>query len=277
MSLKVLAALSRAQAKFETVKRSAENPAFKRAGKVSRYATLEDVIESVRPALVEEGLIMLQKNIYENGLYGVKTSLIHLESGEEITSQFIAPLEKQSAQGVASILTYARRYEYFTLLGLVTPDDDGNAASGGRPQTGQNQPKQAKTTKPTDKAPQNGPKTVPAASPEVNQPQDGTSAPETAEVPSNSPAEVLTPTSPAEAKVYIERAKVIAESLRKAGMGIKDGLAVGGQLVKFITNKTGYPALSAIPKEKWEQILGKLEVALETDATALIQIIGENQ
>lgn len=272
MSLKVLAALSRAQAKFETVKRSAENPAFKRAGKVSRYATLEDVIESVRPALIEEGLIMLQKNIYVEGLYGVKTSLIHLESGEELTSQFVAPLEKQSAQGVASILTYARRYEYFTLLGLVTPDDDGNAASGIRPQTGQNLPKQAKTPKSTNKAAQNVPDMALAASPDVKQPSDAPAAPETA----GSPAEdTLTPTTAVELKAYIERAKVISAKLTAAGMTAKGSLAVGGQLVKFITNKTGYEALAAIPKEKWELITNKLENALETNATALIQIIQE--
>lgn len=276
MSLKVLAALSRAQAKFETVKRSAENPAFKRAGKVSKYATLEDVIESVRPALIEEGLILLQKNVYVNGFFGVESRLIHIESGEEVGSQFIAPLEKQSAQGVASILTYARRYEYFTLLGLVTPDDDGNAASGVRPQIGQIQPKQAKTTKTPNKTAQDGQKNPVAASPEANQPQGGTSAPEITEAPSNSPVEViLTPTTAVELKGYIEHAKSVSAKLSAAGMTVKSSLAVGGQLVKFITDKTGYDSLSAIPKEKWEQILTKLDTALETNATALIQLIQE--
>jgi hypothetical protein len=276
MSLKVLAALSRAQAKFEAVKRSAENPAFKRGGKVSRYATLEDVIESVRPALIEEGLILLQENIYVNGFFGVKSRLIHIESGEEVGSQFIAPLEKQSAQGVASILTYARRYEYFTLLGLVTPDDDGNAASGVRPQTGQNWPKQAKTPKSTDKAAQNGPKTAPAAPPEGNNVPVGTTEPVPVESPSNNPVdEILTPTTATELKAYIEHAKSVSAKLTAAGMTVKSNLAVGGQLVKFITDKTGYDSLSAIPKEKWEQILNKLDTAIETNATALIQIIQE--
>ena len=58
-------------------------------------------------------------------------------------------------------------------------------------------------------------------------------------------------------------------------MTVKSNLAVGGQLVKFITDKTGYDSLSAIPKEKWEQILNKLDTAIETNATALIQIIQE--
>ena len=219
MSLKVLAALSRAQAKFEAVKRSAENPAFKRAGKVSRYATLEDVIESVRPALTEEGLIIVQKNVFSEGLFGVATRLIHLESGEEIYSQFLAPLEKQSAQGVASILTYARRYEYFTLLGLVTPDDDGNAASGIRPQTGQNQPKQAKTPKTNTKAPSDGPKTAPAAPPVEDKAPEAPSTPETTENASNSPAEAdLTVPTPAELQGFITRAKAVAAKLTNAGM-----------------------------------------------------------
>lgn len=273
----VLAALSRAQLKFEAVKRDAENPAFKRGGKVSRYATLESVIESVRPALLEEGLMVIQKNIYVNGFFGVETRLVHLESGEYETSQFIAPLEKQSAQGVASILTYARRYEYFTLLGLVTEDDDGNAASG-IAQTAGKPGRPAKSTKTVDKAPQNTTKQAIEGSPKGNTAPDGPTAPINTETPSNSPVEEnLTPATPAELKGYIERAKVVAGLLSAAGMTSKAGLAVGGQLVKFITNKTGYEPLSAIPKEKWDLIISKLETAIATNATALIQIIEENQ
>ncbi len=274
---KVLAALSRAQVKFETVKRSAENPAFKRGGKVSKYATLEDVIDSVRPTLVEEWLIVLQKNIYVNGFFGVETKLFHLESGEEVSSQFIAPLDKQSAQGVASLLTYARRYEYFTLLGLVTEDDDGNGASGTNPLAGK-PGRPAKTVKVADKAPQNSPKSAITAPPEANQPSNSPTAPETEDNASNSPVEEnLTPATPVELKSYIDRAKTISAKLTAAGMTIKGNLAVGGQLVKFITKKTGFEALTAIPKDKWDLIITKLETAVETNATALITIIEESQ
>ena len=257
---KVLAALSRAQQKFEAVKRDAENPAFKRGGKVSKYATLESVIESVRPALLEEGLMILQKNIYVNGFFGVETRVIHIESGEYESSQFIAPLEKQNAQGVASILTYARRYEYFTLLGLVSEDDDGNAASGVQHQT-----KQVK--KPIKPA-------------TVNIPTESKPTAEASEIPlANVHIDVTDPTTatPAELAQYIARAKAVSAKLTAAGMQTKGQFAVGAQLVKFVTNKTGYDALPAIPKEKWEAIITKLETAVETNATALIQIIQENQ
>ena len=262
---KVLTALSRAQQKFEAVKRDAENPAFKRGGKVSRYATLESVIESVRPALLEEGLMILQKNIFVNGFFGVETRLIHIASGEYETSQFIAPLEKQNAQGVASILTYARRYEYFTLLGLVSEDDDGNAASGVSHSTQTKQVKKTTIVKATippaptvDKEP---PTTIPTAQLATD--------PTTSTDP--------TTATPAELAQYIARAKAVSAKLTAAGMQTKGQFAVGAQLVKFVTNKTGYDALPAIPKEKWEAIITKLETAVETNATALIQIIQENQ
>jgi hypothetical protein len=271
---KVLAALSRAQSKFETVRRDAENPAFKRAGKVSRYATLESVIEAVRPALQSEGLVLVQKNIYVNGFFGVETRLVHLESGEETTSQFIAPLEKQNAQGVASILTYARRYEYFTLLGLVSEDDDGNAASGVSPLGGK--PVQTrKTQKSTNKASQNDPETASAGSPA---PEDGPVAPSVSETNNNpSICSVDTKTTPEEAKAYIERAKAVGAKLVSAGMQPKGALTVGGQLVKFITSKTGYESLAEVSKEKWDAIIVRLESAVETNAKALIQIIQETE
>ena len=200
--------------------------------------------------------------------------MVHLESGEETTSQFIAPLEKQNAQGVASILTYARRYEYFTLLGLVSEDDDGNAASGVSPLGGK--PVQTrKTQKSTNKASQNDPETASAGSPA---PEDGPVAPSVSETNNNpSICSVDTKTTPEEAKAYIERAKAVGAKLVSAGMQPKGALTVGGQLVKFITSKTGYESLAEVSKEKWDAIIVRLESAVETNAKALIQIIQETE
>ena len=266
---KVLSALSRAQQKFEAVKRDAENPAFKRGGKISKYATLESAIEAVRPALLEEGLMILQKNIFVNGFFGVETRVIHIESGEYESSQFIAPLEKQNAQGVASILTYARRYEYFTLLGLVSEDDDGNAASGVSHSTQSKQVKKTAPVKPTVVS-------IPTSTETTSTAPVKAIIPPATEITST---EAIDPTvaNPAELNAYITRAKAVSAKLTAAGMEAKGQFAVGAQLVKFVLSKTGYEALPAIPKEKWEVIISKLENAVELNATALIQMIQENQ
>jgi hypothetical protein len=59
----------------------------------------------------------------------LRTYLIH-ESGQFITHVMRLHLPKSDPQGQGSAVTYARRYSYMAVLGLVSDvDDDGNAAS----------------------------------------------------------------------------------------------------------------------------------------------------
>jgi hypothetical protein len=61
--------------------------------------------------------------------------LIH-ESGEELSfGKLFVPCTKQDAQGYGSAITYARRYQLQTALGIAPEDDDGNAASASAPRT----------------------------------------------------------------------------------------------------------------------------------------------
>lgn len=53
--------------------------------------------------------------------------LLH-ESGEWISKDFVMPLEKATAQGAGSCLSYARRYSLVSVLGLPQVDDDAEAA-----------------------------------------------------------------------------------------------------------------------------------------------------
>ena len=118
------AALKKAQLIFKPLQKTAKNPFFK-----SNYATLDDCIEATRSALAENGLCVVQPTLYENGVTLLITKLLH-ESGQEITSSYPIIPTKQDPQGYGSALTYARRYVYCSILGLVAEeDDDGNAAS----------------------------------------------------------------------------------------------------------------------------------------------------
>jgi hypothetical protein len=60
---------------------------------------------------------------------GVVTRIIHT-SGESRESTLLLPLRDQSAQGVGSCLSYARRYAAAAVLGIASDeDDDGQQAS----------------------------------------------------------------------------------------------------------------------------------------------------
>src|SRR5690606_31148839 len=109
----------------ESPKKDSYNPHFK-----SKYASLDSVIDTIRPAMKEAGLILIQDPIRHENEIGVRTRIIH-RSGEwiEFEPVFI-PAKKLDGHGIGSALTYARRYALSTALGLATEsDDDANAAS----------------------------------------------------------------------------------------------------------------------------------------------------
>ena len=59
----------------------------------------------------------------------LETRLTHVDTGEYLASTAIVPLPKADPQGLGSAITYARRYALCAILGIITEDDDGNAAS----------------------------------------------------------------------------------------------------------------------------------------------------
>lgn len=122
-------ALLEAQKKFPAVKKEETNPFFK-----SKYAGLPSVLEVVLPILHQNGLAVVQSPISEGERIGVKTTIIHAESGESIQDSFTMSLAKNDPQGAGSAITYARRYALISMLGLnVEEDDDANSVSGELP------------------------------------------------------------------------------------------------------------------------------------------------
>jgi hypothetical protein len=118
-------ALLKAQAEFPLVKKEDSNPFFK-----SKYAGLPTVLEAVLPILIKNGIVLSQSPITNGDRIGVRTFLIHTESGEFLDSEFTMALSKNDPQGAGSAITYARRYAIISILGLnVDEDDDGNLAS----------------------------------------------------------------------------------------------------------------------------------------------------
>lgn len=123
----VAEALAKAHAEISSIERDGKNPHFK-----SRYATLDMILESVRPVLAKNGLIIVQgsdDSTEDHKYIIVKSAVIHA-SGQWIETSVQVPVTKSDAHGLGSALTYGRRYSLGALLAISTQegDDDGNAA-----------------------------------------------------------------------------------------------------------------------------------------------------
>jgi hypothetical protein len=124
------AAMAAAQSEIRAVQKDSTNPHFK-----NHYASLDTILETVRPTLAKHGLSLMQgastPHTDEAGritAFAVETMLLH-KSGEYITNTAVMPLAKHDPQGAGGALTYGRRYGVSALLALATEeDDDGNSA-----------------------------------------------------------------------------------------------------------------------------------------------------
>jgi len=117
-------ALVGAQGEFSAIPKGSVNPFFK-----SKYAALPEVIAHTTPVLVKNGLAVSQHIDFDGDHDLLTTYLLHT-SGQYIAHSMKLHLVKDDPQAQGSAVTYARRYSYMAVLGLVADeDDDGNAAS----------------------------------------------------------------------------------------------------------------------------------------------------
>jgi hypothetical protein len=138
---KLAASLVAAQTDIKAVAKDSSNPDFR-----SKYASLDAIIEQVRPALARHGLAVLQGATTPDrdeaghvAAFSVETMLVHT-SGEFITNAVVVPVVGRMLKGggmgdvtpqsAGSALSYGRRYGIAALLSIATEeDDDGNRAS----------------------------------------------------------------------------------------------------------------------------------------------------
>ncbi|MNH94453.1 ERF superfamily protein [compost metagenome] len=131
-------ALVKFNSEVSKIEKDSANAHFK-----NKYASLDSIIEEIRPILTKHGLSVMQFPGGDGEKYTMTTMLLH-ESGEWIESQpIVMRPAKNDPQGIGSCTTYARRYSLAAFLSLNTgEDDDGNGAS----QAGQGNRSQATTT-----------------------------------------------------------------------------------------------------------------------------------
>jgi hypothetical protein len=115
-------ALSKMQGALKSV------PKNGRAHQERKYCTLEDVWETVRKPLSDNGLAVTQAIEHHNDQFMLITELGH-KSGQWMRSFCPLMMKEQTSQGFGSAVTYARRYGLVSLLGVCPDeDDDGEKA-----------------------------------------------------------------------------------------------------------------------------------------------------
>lgn len=126
-------ALLQVQRQMSPAMKDGKNPFTK-----SNYATLNSVMESCREALLNNNIWLCQYPVPIDmpECLGLMTKLTHTESGQWQASLAVVPLPKADPQGMGSAITYARRYAITAMLGMVTEDDDGEAAKKNPKDTG---------------------------------------------------------------------------------------------------------------------------------------------
>mgnify|MGYP001382087169 FL=1 len=114
-------ALVKAQQEIDHVVQDANNPFFK-----SDYASLKEVIDSVKKPLNSNGILLQQvAHDCDNGVC-IET-VFHGHGGSLSTGKVTIPASKQDPQAYGSALSYAKRYSLLMACGVATRKEDDDA------------------------------------------------------------------------------------------------------------------------------------------------------
>lgn len=92
-----------------------------------KYADLSECKRAAKQPLADNELAVCQ--LIEDD-YSIRTILLH-SSGQWISSKVRMPSNTADAQSIGSSITYAKRYAFCAILGIVADDDeDANIANG---------------------------------------------------------------------------------------------------------------------------------------------------
>lgn len=118
-------ALVQAQSEFKPVLKTSENPFYK-----SKYADIAALKEDTQDALTKHGLAVVQGGgLSSTGQQTLVTLVLHV-SGQYLSDEYLLLNAKPNdPQSQGSATSYARRYMYASMLGIVTEDDDGQGAT----------------------------------------------------------------------------------------------------------------------------------------------------
>lgn len=112
----LFAALAKAQAEMNVVDRGVK-------GHYGAFATINDMAKASREALAKHGLSVAFHTFISDGKKMLRATLGH-SSGQWQSSVMELMLQKQDMQGYGAAVTYAMRYSYKTIVGLIVLDKD---------------------------------------------------------------------------------------------------------------------------------------------------------
>lgn len=127
---KIAAALAKAQGSIKSAPKDSKNPHFN-----SKYADLASVVDACKEQLSLNEIAVVQAPSAEGNVVKMATTLLH-SSGEWLESALLSVQARDAGpQAVGSCITYLRRYQLASMVG-VAPDDDDAEAAEGRPRSG---------------------------------------------------------------------------------------------------------------------------------------------
>ena len=116
-------ALISVQSTIKPAKKDIENTFYK-----SKYADLSSVHEACSKALTDNGFAITQGGVRDGGNNYLRT-ILHHKSGYSEAYDFPLINDLSNPQKMGSSITYARRYGLAAMVGVITEDDDREAAS----------------------------------------------------------------------------------------------------------------------------------------------------
>jgi hypothetical protein len=121
----LLEKLFKLQQQIKPIVKDQDNSYFKG----HKYFDINKLIETVKPFLAENKLVISQPIKVVDGNTVLCTIISDVESTNQISSEIPLPSNIEP-QKMGSAITYYRRYSLQSLLFLEAEDDDGNSASG---------------------------------------------------------------------------------------------------------------------------------------------------
>jgi hypothetical protein len=120
----LLEAIAAASAGFGDLVKDSKNDYLK-----SQYLALPGLLKAIKPALLEQGVVIYSQLLHSGITWVVRTTLAFADGSEELSSDFPVP-DLSTQQKIAAVVTFGSRYNLFALLAICPEnDDDGN--SGG--------------------------------------------------------------------------------------------------------------------------------------------------